>query len=254
MGVVPKDPAGRRDWLERWTAQQVDRGRINQDPAPARWRVWRARLARPWNRARFTKLLHRVADSVLDRELDTTAPALESEHHHPDRVRYLPSSWHVLPRALRYLGVTDEDVFVDFGCGKGRVVHQAAKWPFRQVIGVEISAALAETARANLEVRADQHRCTNVEIVVTDAAAYRVPDDLTIGYLYHPFKDGTLDAVLGRIIDSMDRRPRRVRLIYAYPQGGAAQVVATGRFRVLKEQRSGFLDTQLSQVVIFEAV
>src|SRR4029450_218589 len=104
--------------------------------------------------------------------LDTSGHAREPEHHHSDRVLYVPSAWHVLPRALRYLGVSDRDTFVDFGCGKGRVVHQAARRPFRRVIGVEISPHLAEIARTNLAARRHEHRCRNVEIVVSDVAEY----------------------------------------------------------------------------------
>jgi hypothetical protein len=104
-----------------------------------------------------------------------------------------------------------------------------------------------------LAAQADRHRCANIEIVVSDAADFRVPDDLTIGYLYHPFRHATLDAVLRNIVNSLDRRPRRVRLIYVCPQG-AEQVLATRRFRLLKEQRSRLLDTSLTQVSIFESV
>ncbi len=129
----------------------------------------------------------------------------------------MPSPWHALPRALYYLGVSDRDTFIDFGCGKGGVVHQAARRPFRRVIGVEISPVLAEIARTNLAARRRQHRCRNVEIVVSDVAEFSVPDDLTIGYLFHPFMNETLDALLRSIVDSIDRRPRRVRLIYVSP-------------------------------------
>ena len=132
----------------------------------------------------------------------------------PIESAYGPSPRWTLPRALRFLGVSDRDTFVDFGCGKGRVVHQAAKRPFRRVIGVEISPALAEIARANLATRRHQHRCPNVEIVVADAKEFPVPDDLTIAYFWHPFTGETLEAVLRGIVDSIDRHPRRVRLIY----------------------------------------
>ena len=148
----------------------------------------------------------------------------------------MPSPWWTLPRALRFLGVSDRDTFVDFGCGKGRVVHQAAKRPFRRVIGVEISPALAEIARANLATRRHQHRCPNVEIVVADAKEFRVPDDLTIAYFWHPFTGETLEAVLRGIVDSIDRHPRPVRLIYLGHH--RAEVLATGRFRLLKEHRT----------------
>ena len=93
----------------------------------------------------------------------------------------------------------------------------------------------------------------NVEIVVADAAEFPVPDDLTIAYFFHPFADETFDAVLQGLIDSIDRRPRAVRLIYVHP-AHRDRVLATGRFRLLKEQRSRLLDTVLSQAAIFETV
>ena len=176
-----------------------------------------------------------IGDSRLRAGADFEGNAFEPEHDHPDRLSYGPSPWWTLPRALRFLGVSDRDTFVDFGCGKGRVVHQAAKRPFRRVIGVEISPALAEIARANLAARRHQHRCPNVEIVVADAREFPVPDDLTVGYFWDPFTGETLKAVLRGIVDSIDRHPRPVRLIYLGHRG--AEVLATGRFRLLKEHR-----------------
>jgi SAM-dependent methyltransferase len=193
-------------------------------------------------------------DRVLDRRLGTAVGAADPEpEHHPEWNAYLPTPWHVLPRALRYLGVTEQDTFVDFGCGKGRVLHQAAKRPFRRVVGIEISPVLADQARAALAAGSHRHRCRDVEIVVADAAEFPVPDDLTIAYFFHPFADETFAAVLQGLIDSIDRNPRAVRLIYVHP-AHRDRVLATGRFRLLKEQRSRLLDTVLSQAAIFETV
>jgi SAM-dependent methyltransferase len=246
MDVLPDDGAARRASLEGWAAVQQRR----MDP-PSRTRLALLRVQR-----QLASGSQRFANRVLDRGLDTSGSVTEPEHAHPDRVRYVPSAWHVLPRALRYLGVSDLDTFVDFGCGKGRVVHQAARWPFRRVIGVEISPVLAEIARTNLAARRHKHRCRNVEIVVSDVTEFRVPDDLTTGYLFQPFKNETLDAVLRGIVDSIDRHPRRVRLIYVCPLN-ASQVLATGRFRLLKEQseRNRLLDPPWTvwQTAIFES-
>ena len=210
-----------------------------------------------WAARALAGRLERSASRRLDRGLNTSGSAWVPEHDHPDRADYVPSPWHVLPRALRYLGVSDRDVFVEFGCGRGRVVHQAAMRPFRRVVGVEISPVLAEAARRGLAARRHQHRCRDVEIVVADVTAFRVPDDLTIGYLFHPFGGETFESVLRGIVESIDRNPRRVRLIYVLPQE-RAQVLATGRFRLLKEQYSKLLDAPPSRpsspVAIFESV
>jgi SAM-dependent methyltransferase len=246
MDVLPDDAAARWESLERWAAEQQ---RIYKSPGRAPSRTKLALVRAQWQFARGSQWF---ASRVLDRGLDTSSPATEPEHDHPDRVHYVPSPWHVLPRALHYLGVSDRDTFVDFGCGKGRVVHQAARRPFCRVIGVEISPVLAEIARTGLEARRHQHRCRHLEIVVSDVREFPVPDDLTIGYLFHSFGHETLDAVLRGIVDSIDRYPRRVRLIYVFPIN-ERQVLATERFRLLKEQRSSFLDTPASEAAIFES-
>ena len=246
MRNLPDDAAARREWLERWAAEQE----ANRSPTrPAR--AWvRRRLALARARVRFRS--EQLAIRVFERGLDFEGHAFEPEHDHPDRLPYVPSPWWTLPRALRFLGVSDRDTFVDFGCGKGRVVHQAAKRPFRRVIGVEISPALAEIARTNLATRRHQHRCPNVEIVVADAKEFPVPDDLTIAYFWHPFTGETLEAVLRGIVDSIDRHPRRVRLIYLGPHG--AGVLATGRFRLLKEQQNGTRRVARCPTAIFESL
>jgi SAM-dependent methyltransferase len=179
-----------------------------------------------------------LANRVLDRGLHTSDVAVEPEH--------------VLPRALRYLGVSDRDTFVDFGCGKGRVVHQAARRRFQRVIGVEVSPALAEIARSGLAARSRQHRCGSVDIVVCDVTQYRIPEDLTIGYLFHPFSGETFDTVVRNIVGSIDRRPRRVRLIYVNPVFGG-EILATGRFRLVKWLRGGLRDRRLFRAAIFES-
>jgi hypothetical protein len=44
-----------------------------------------------------------------------------------------------------------------------------------------------------------------------------------------------MDAVLRNLIESIERRPRRMRLIYYRPRWGGAEVVETGRFRRLSD-------------------
>jgi SAM-dependent methyltransferase len=234
----------RRELLEDWAAQ---RRQAQAGGRPSRVALVGWRLSH-----RVATEYRRLANRILDRGLDTSAGKREPEHDHPDRIVYVPSDWHVLPRALRYVGASSQDTFVDFGCGNGRVLHQAAKRPFRRVIGVEISPALAEVARRNLAARGREHRCGSVEIVVADLAEYTVPDDFTVGYLYHPVKDETFASLLQSIVESIDRNPRRVRLIYNLPVQ-KSDVLASGRFRLLTEQSSWFLRDPASRVAIFES-
>src|SRR5688500_6929953 len=110
MNGPPDDPAARRELLERWAAQQ--RG------TPSRARRVRMRVQRQLTAARGTmprrlaRGPQRFANRMLERGLDTSGDAFAPEHDHPDRLPYATSGWHVLPRALRYLGVSERDTFV----------------------------------------------------------------------------------------------------------------------------------------------
>ena len=67
--------------------------------------------------------------------------------------------------------------FVDVGCGKGRAMLLALRFPFRQVLGVELSPELAVVAQDNLRRFAADWRQAEVpaEAVAGDATAFAVP-------------------------------------------------------------------------------
>jgi SAM-dependent methyltransferase len=156
---------------------------------------------------------------------------------HPERVDYEPSGWLSLRAALAPSEVGPDEVFADVGCGKGRVVYQAARmYPFKRVIGVELSPQLGEQARANVEARRARLRCKDVEIVTVDALDWDIPDDLTFVYMFRPFTGATFARLLERLIASYDRAPRRLRILYVHPEEHA-RVMATGRVGELRLRR-----------------
>jgi SAM-dependent methyltransferase len=159
---------------------------------------------------------------------------LPSEH----RVHYQPSAWLTLPRALRRGEVAPEDVFIDFGCGMGRVVLEAAlRYRFARVIGVELSPQLADLARRNVERNRGRLRTSRVEIVTADVLAYPIPDDVTVAFFYNPFLGPIFAHVVRGLLASVDRAPRRLRIIYNNPYE-EAQLLATGRIRRVSSGRS----------------
>jgi SAM-dependent methyltransferase len=108
-------------------------------------------------------------------------------------------------------------VFIDFGCGKGRVVFQAAMYPFRRVIGVELVPDLADVARENIRRALPKLRCKHVEIVTADVVNYEVPDDVTFVYFFDPFHGEIFSAVVAKLLASLRRRPRELTIIYFDP-------------------------------------
>lgn len=115
---------------------------------------------------------------------------------------------------LTAIDMTKEDVFVDIGCGLGRVVCCAARLPVRKVIGIEVMPDICR--RANDNASRVRGRQSSVEFVNISATQYHY-DEGTVFYMYHPFDARIMGNVLTRIRESLSRRKRRIKIIYANP-------------------------------------
>jgi SAM-dependent methyltransferase len=177
-----------------------------------------------------------AGDRVFAPGAETAAAFVDPLHFAPDRVWYVPSSWFALRRALRGRELGPHEVFVDFGAGKGRALIAAARLPFTKVIGIEISPSLADAARLNVDAVRHRLRCQDIEVITADATEYPVPDAMTVAYLAHPFNGETFDRFVTALVDSLERRPRKVRVIYAVPECEAA-LLSTGRFERVRSIR-----------------
>ncbi|MBU6284152.1 methyltransferase domain-containing protein [bacterium] len=131
-----------------------------------------------------------------------------------ERRNYGPSGWKTIDRLARRVPLGPGDVFVDYGCGKGRIVYLAALHPVARVVGVELSPDLAAVARRNLEVAASRLRCRDVRIEVSDALAWPVPDDLTIAFFYSPFTGRLFEGVVENLRRSVERAPRGLWIVH----------------------------------------
>jgi 16S rRNA G966 N2-methylase RsmD len=173
---------------------------------PQRLIRWYRALARGFNR--------HVLDRALNVETATPVALAQFGLDATDRVHYEAGGWLDLPRVLHPGEITADDVFLDLGSGKGRIVLQATQYRFARVIGVEISENLTQIARRNAASCRLSTRCGAIELVQSDALEYTIPDDVSVVYLFNPFRGATFASVLTRLEESVDRRPRTLRVIY----------------------------------------
>ena len=129
---------------------------------------------------------------------------------------------------MRKLEPSRTDALMDMGCGAGRAICVAAQYPFSRVIGIEIDERLCALAERN--ARRLRRHAVRPEIICADAAKYRVPDDITVVFLYNPFSGEVLKTALTQVLKSFDRAPRRLRLAYANPREHEL-IVSMRRFR-----------------------
>lgn len=108
--------------------------------------------------------------------------------------------------------------FVDFGCGKGRVLLLASRFNFRVIRGVEFSPNLCRQARANIEKFQDLaslHK--DISVLEGDVASYVVKADEHVFFLFNPFDAVIISKVLENIIKSLQFANRVVYFIYNNP-------------------------------------
>ncbi|MDD5130346.1 MAG: RsmD family RNA methyltransferase [Candidatus Omnitrophica bacterium] len=131
-----------------------------------------------------------------------------------DGVMYQPTPYHVLAKIIGYLKPGPEDIFVDFGSGKGRVVFFTALRELKKVIGVEMDKSLVNIANNNLANFKSGK--TAIEFINEEAVNFKIKDE-TIFFMFNPFGSKTLEKVLGNIKRSLLDNPRQIRLAYYAP-------------------------------------
>jgi SAM-dependent methyltransferase len=118
------------------------------------------------------------------------------------------------------MGCLPEDIssfsFIDVGSGKGRAVVLAARRPFAEVIGVEISHRLHRIAAKNLE-KISPLLHSAVEIVHQHARTFVFPTKPTVIFLFNPFAEDVMREVIGNIERTHVNSGLPVFLLYFWP-------------------------------------
>jgi predicted RNA methylase len=83
----------------------------------------------------------------------------------------------------------------------------------KKVVGVEISEQLYGIATRNLARQPERIWLSPVELVCTDAAAFKIAPDVTLVFLNNPFMGEVFERVLSNILESVHTHPRVLRII-----------------------------------------
>ena len=184
-----------------------------------------------------TSIPGRAQSYVFDRLYGVSTTADPAFSIDGDNNPYEGAQWLPVRRALRRLGPGPRDVFADLGSGKGRMLLIAGRLPYGRVIGVEIDEALSLRAQENIRQAERRLRATEITSVTASVLEWPVPDDLSIVFLFNPFMRQTFQRALERIIESYDRHPRDLRIIYCLP-AEHDWLVSTGRVVVESVSRA----------------
>jgi predicted RNA methylase len=142
---------------------------------------------------------------------------IKSENKYRGRF-YQPTSARAFKALMNILDFPSDSVFVDLGAGKGKVLLMARDYGFKRVVGVEFSHELCEIAKRNLSVyRRKAVADVDVEIIESDVVDYEIKDEENVFFLYNPFDPVVMSSVLRNVDKSLEKKPRRIWLIYLTP-------------------------------------
>lgn len=130
------------------------------------------------------------------------------------RYPYEPTPYSVLERLADSALVGEEDVVLDYGCGKGRVGFFLSCRTKARTVGIEYDERIYRDALENRE-SADSER--KPDFVLTRAEEYEVPPEVNRCYFFNPFSVEILHKVMARILESWYENPRELFLFFYYP-------------------------------------
>jgi SAM-dependent methyltransferase len=166
--------------------------------------------------------------------------------------QYFPTEPWLFEEMINALPAKFQDfTFVDLGSGKGRVLLMAASYGFKRIIGVEFMPEWHRRAEENIRQYAkhcaealthetcgtgapacaaemdrdkgtDKSLCAtkavSIESFCMDARDFEFPAGPLVVYLFNPFPEPVLAAVLEKLRESLQRSPRPMFLAYRFPE------------------------------------
>lgn len=132
---------------------------------------------------------------------------------------YLGCQPSCLRRAIRILPSIDKTTFYDLGCGMGRALVIASEFPFRSLVGIDLSRRLCAIAIQNAAaVRRIDPKRRPIDVVQGDAGEAQLPEGDIVAFIYHSFGRATLARVIKRLEGAA--REHAVTVVYENPVHG----------------------------------
>lgn len=151
-------------------------------------------------------------EQAWDKRLQIKTSGADDTNADEYRYPYEPTPYSVLERLADSGMIGENNVVLDYGCGKGRVGFFLSHETKTTTIGIEYDERIYQCAMENRK-----HAVTNTEFVLTRAEAYEVPPKVDRCYFFNPFSEEILHKVIARVIESYYENPREIFLFFYYP-------------------------------------
>jgi SAM-dependent methyltransferase len=132
---------------------------------------------------------------------------------------YEPVNYYTSSRLLNYLQPSDfKTTLLDVGCGKGRLLAMGAAYGFSDIIGIDFSKKLCEAATQVCKTIRTRYPDVSITIECADARYYDIPEKVGVIFLFNPFDAVVMDEFIRKVKESLHRKNRALKILYANPQ------------------------------------
>ena len=130
---------------------------------------------------------------------------------------YMPVSYDLLEAFFKEIKIETFNHFLDIGCGKGRAMCVAASFGVKKISGVELSTELFRDAKSNMAICKEKYPSFNFNIYNNDAFYFDIDDDVDCIFMFNPFDETIMNAVMENIETSLNLNPRAITIVYINP-------------------------------------
>jgi SAM-dependent methyltransferase len=123
----------------------------------------------------------------------------------------------ILRKCLDLISVSEAMTFIDIGCGKGRALIVAADYPFRKLIGIELSDFVLAKARANFNLlKKTNSRYADITLLQGDASNPPLDRGINVLAFVNSFTDDPIHALIENMRKHLEAFPESEIWLIAY--------------------------------------
>ncbi len=173
--------------------------------------------------------LERETEDAFDEKFGTLTGVIKEQFMLHDSIsmeRYENSArYHPTPIKSMYLALDslkkhninyNDSIFIDVGSGMGRNLLIASEYPFKKIIGIEISEYLNEIAEKNIRIyKTETQKCTNINSFCGDVLNFDLPESkCLVLYFWEPIDEVTFGSLFRKLTESIKSKEQKVFLIF----------------------------------------
>lgn len=138
-----------------------------------------------------------------------------SDKHH---FRYEATPYNDLDLLFEIIKFNEDDHFVDFGSGKGRICFYINYLFNSYTYGIEANLSTYHEALINLDsFNLKYNNDDKVNFIYNYAENYPIKDNQNVFFFFNPFTIHIFKKVISNINQSIINNPRKITIILAYP-------------------------------------